>query len=61
MLYVEDFKAAKELDEIKLKYKEEKLKNELIQNKLSKSELKLLFSLVIIVMGIGIIFLVIRN
>jgi len=61
MLHVEDFKAAKELDEIKLKYKEEKLKNELIQNKLSKSELKFLLSLVIIVMGIGIIFLVIRN
>ena len=61
MLHVEDFKAAKELEEIKLKYKEEKLKNELIQNKLSKSELKFLLSLVIIVMGIGIIFLVIRN
>lgn len=61
MLYVEDFKAAQELEELKEKFSEVQLKNELIQNQLSKSTIMFRFSIVIIIMGLGIIFLLIRN
>lgn len=61
MLHVEDFKAAEELNELKGKFTEVQLKNQLIQNQLSKSTLLFRFSMVIIIMGIGIIFLIVRN
>lgn len=61
MLHVEDFKAAEELNELKGKFTEVQLKNQLIQNQLSKSTLLFRFSIVIIIMGIGIIFLIVRN
>jgi DNA-binding CsgD family transcriptional regulator len=61
MLYVEDFKAAQELEELKEKFSDVQLKNELIQNQLSKSTIMFRFSMVIIIMGLGIIFLLIRN
>jgi DNA-binding CsgD family transcriptional regulator len=61
MLYLEDFKAAQELDELKGKFSEVQLKNQLIQNQLSKSNILFRFSVIIIIMGLGIIFLLTRN
>lgn len=61
MLYLEDFKAAQELDELKTKISEVQLKNQLIENQLSKSNIFFRLSVIIIIMGIGIIFLLIRN
>lgn len=61
MLHVEDFKEAQELEELKNKFSEVQLKNELIQNQLSKSTIMFRFSMVIIIMGLGIIFLMVRN
>lgn len=61
MLYLEDFNAAYELEELKDKFSEVKLKNQLIQNQLSKSNILFRFSIIIIVMGLGIIFLLVRN
>lgn len=61
MLYVEDFKAAQELEELKNKFSEVQLKNKLIQNQLSNSTIMFRFSMVIIIMGLGIIFLMVRN
>lgn len=61
MLYLEDAKAAKELEELKGKFSDVKLKNQLIQNQLSKSNILFRFSVIIIIMGLGIIFLLIRN
>lgn len=60
-LYLEDFKATQELDELKDQYTEVKLKNQLIQNQLSKSNIKFRLSIIIIIMGIGILFLIRRN
>jgi DNA-binding CsgD family transcriptional regulator len=60
-LYLEDFKATQELDELKDQYNEVKLKNQLIQNQLSKSNIKFRLSIIIIIMGIGILFLIRRN
>ena len=61
MLYVEDFKAAQESEELKEKISEVQLKNQLIQNKLSKSTIIYWFLIVVIIMGSGIIFLLVRN
>ncbi len=61
MLYLEDFKAAQDLDELKTKISEVKLKNQLIENQLSKSNILFRLSVIIIIMGLGIIFLLIRN
>lgn len=61
MLYVEDFKVAHELDEMKNKVDKMQLKNQIVENKLSKSDLKLRLSVLIILMGLGIIFLLLRN
>lgn len=61
MLYVEDFKLAHELEELKDKYSAVQLKNELIQNQLSVTNIKFKLSVVIIVLGLGIIFLIVRN
>ena len=61
MLYLEDFKAAQELEELKGKFSDVQLKNQLIQNQLSKSNILFRLSILIIIMGLGIIFLLIRN
>ena len=61
MLYLEDFKATQELDELKGKFSEIELKNQLIQNQLSKSNILFRFSVIIIIMGLGIIFLLNRD
>jgi tetratricopeptide (TPR) repeat protein len=61
MMYVEDYKLSYELEELKDKYSSVQLKNQLIQNQLSKSNLILRFFIVFVVMGLGIIFLLIRN
>lgn len=61
MLYVEDFKLAQELEELKDKYLAVQLKNQLIQNQLSISNIKFNLSIIIIVLGLGIIFLIIRD
>ncbi len=61
MLYLEDFKAAQELEELKTKFSEVQLKNQLIQNQLSKSTILFRLFIVIIIMGVGIVFLMIRN
>lgn len=61
MLYLEDFKAAQDLDELKTKISEVQLKNQLIENQLSKSNILFRLSVIIIIMGLGIIFLLIRN
>ncbi len=61
MLYLEDAKVAQDLEELKTKFSEVQLKNQLIQNQLSKSNILFRFSVIIIIMGLGIIFLLIRN
>lgn len=61
MLYVEDFKAAQEFEELKEKFTEVQLRNELIQNQLAKSTIMFRYSMVIIIMALGIIFLMYRN
>ncbi|MEY2738990.1 MAG: hypothetical protein RL259_899 [Bacteroidota bacterium] len=61
MLHVEDYKAAQELEELKGKFSDVQLKNEIIANQLAKSTLKYRLSIVIIVMGLGIIFLMVHN
>jgi len=61
MLYVEDFKVAHELDEMKNTVDKMQLKNQIVENKLSQSDLKLRLSVLIIVMGFGIVFLLSRN
>ena len=61
LVYLEDFKAAERLEELQGKFSQEQLKNQLIQNQLSKSNLMFRFSIIVIVMGLGIIFLLIRN
>lgn len=61
MLHVEDYKAAQELEELREKFSAAELKNEIIANELAKSTLRYRLSVVIIVMGIGIIFLLVRN
>lgn len=61
MLYVEDFKAAQEFEELKEKFTEVQLRNELIQNQLAKSNIMFRYSMVIIIMALGIIFLMYRN
>lgn len=61
MMYVEDFKAAQELEELKSKFSEVQSKNEIIEYQLAKSNTRLLLSVIIIIMGIGIIFLMVRN
>lgn len=61
MLYLEDAKVAQDLEELKTKFSEVQLKNQLIENKLSKSTLLFQLSILIIIMGIGIIFLMVRN
>lgn len=61
MLHVEDYKAVQELDELKDKFSDVQLKNEIIANQLAKSTLKYRLSIVIIVMGLGIIFLMVHN
>lgn len=61
MLYIEDFKVAQELDELKTKISEAQLKNQLIENQLSKSNIFFRLSVIIIIMSLGIIFLLIRN
>lgn len=61
MLYVEDFKAAQEFEELKEKFTEVQLRNELIQNQLAKSTIMFRYSMVIIMMALGIIFLMYRN
>lgn len=60
-IYLEDFKAAERLEELQGKFSQEQLKNQLIQNQLSKSNLMFRFSIIVIIMGLGIIFLIIRN
>jgi DNA-binding CsgD family transcriptional regulator/tetratricopeptide (TPR) repeat protein len=61
LVYLEDFKAAERLEELQGKFSQEQLKNQLIQNQLSKSNLMFRFSIIVIIMGLGIIFLIIRN
>ncbi len=61
MLHVEDYKAAQELEELREKFSAAELKNEIIANELAKSTLRYRLSVVIIVMGLGIIFLLVRN
>lgn len=61
MLYLEDFKAAQEMEELKYKFSEEQIKNQLIQNQLSKSDLKFRLSVLIILMSISVILLLVRN
>lgn len=61
MLHVEDYKAAQELEELKGKFSDVQLKNQIIANQLAKSTLKYRLSIVIIVMGLGIIFLMVHN
>lgn len=61
MLYVEDFKEAQATEILKEEVTKIQLKNQLIQSKLTKSNLMFRFSILIIVMGLGIIFLLIRN
>lgn len=61
MLYVEDFKSAQELETFKNQFSKAKLKTKLIENQLSESRIKFKFSIIVIIMVIGIIFLIIRN
>jgi hypothetical protein len=61
MLYVEDFKEAQAIEILKEEVTKIQLQNQLIQSKLTKSNLMFRFSILIIVMGLGIIFLLIRN
>lgn len=61
LLHVEDFKTALELEELKGKFHEIKSKNNIIENQLIKSNVRFRLSIVIIVMGISLIFLMIRN
>jgi hypothetical protein len=61
MMHVEDFKAAQELEELKGKFSEAQSKNQIIENQLAKSNTRLLLSFIIIIMGLGIIFLMVRN
>lgn len=61
MLYVEDFKVAHELEEMKNTVDKMQLKNQIVENKLSQSDLKLRLSVLIIIMGFGIVFLLSRN
>ncbi len=61
MMHVEDYKAAQEMEELKSKFSEVQSKNEIIEYQLAKSNTRLLLSVIIIIMGIGIIFLMVRN
>lgn len=61
MLYVEDFKVAHDLDEMKNTVDKMQLKNQIVENKLSQSDLKLRLSVLMIIMGFGIVFLLSRN
>jgi DNA-binding CsgD family transcriptional regulator len=61
ILYLEDFKSAQEIQDLKTKFSEVQLKNQLIKNQLSKSTIMFRLSVIIIIMGLGIIFLLIRN
>ena len=60
-MHVEDYKAAQEMEELKSKFSEVQSKNEIIEYQLAKSNTRLLLSVIIIIMGIGIIFLMVRN
>lgn len=61
MLYVEDFKAAFELENIKDQFSKIQLEKEVVEVNLTKSKLRYNFSLLIIVLSIIIIILIIRN
>jgi DNA-binding CsgD family transcriptional regulator/Tfp pilus assembly protein PilF len=61
MLHVEDYKVAQELEELKGRFSEIQLKNEIIENQLAKSKIRFILLVVIICMGLGIIFLIVRN
>lgn len=61
MLYVEDQRASQEIEELKTQFNNIQLKNKLIQNRLLQSNMMLGFTIVIVIMGLGIIFLLIRN
>ena len=61
MLYIEDNRVSQELEELKNQYLNIQLKNKLIQNRLSQSNMMLRFSIVFVIMGMGIIFLLVRN
>jgi DNA-binding CsgD family transcriptional regulator len=61
MLHVKDFDETKNLLELKNRFTETQIKSQLIQNQLSKSDLKLKLSVLIILMSISIILLLIRN
>lgn len=61
MLYVEDQRASQEIEELKTQFNNIQLKNKLIQNQLLQSNMMLGFTIVIVIMGLGIIFLLIRN
>lgn len=61
MLHVEDYKEADELQELKGKFSEVQLKNQVIENQLAKSTIRFRLSVIIILMGLGIIFLLVRN
>lgn len=61
MLHVQDFNETKNLIELKNKFSEAQIKNQLIQNQLSKSDLKFRLSVLIILMSISVILLLVRN
>lgn len=61
MLYVEYQRASQEIEELKTQFNNIQLKNKLIQNRLLQSNMMLGFTIVIVIMGLGIIFLLIRN
>lgn len=61
MLYVEDFKKAQEFKELKSKIIEVKQKNQEINSQLKKSQLLFRLSLVLIVMGVIVVFLLVNN
>lgn len=61
MLHVEDYKSAQELEELKGRFSEVKLKNEIIENQLAKSTIRFRLLMLFIFMGLGILILIVRN
>lgn len=61
LLLLEDYKSSEKLEELKGEFSKSELKNEYIQNKLFNSNLLFKFSIIVIIMGLGIIFLLVRD
>lgn len=61
MLYVEDFKAAHELEAVKNKYTQIQLEKEVVEIKLTKSKIRFQLSVVIIIFCVVFLLFILRN